>query len=208
LKNNEIQERTLVYREQHKQRLNWMPWLYYSLSEKHKSWAFEWQKEVQDSLAFLETVVVGENCFVSSEAKIFSEPGRGISIQNGSWIGGNAFLHGPIRLGDHCSINHGTKMDGGAAGIVLGSGVRIAPGCALFAFNHGTNSGMEIRNQGVSSKGICIGNNVWIGANCCVADGVTLGNDCIVGMGAVVTKNFPSGVIIGGVPARILKDRN
>ena len=63
-----------------------------------------------------------------------------------------------------------------------------------------------IREQGVTSKGIKIGNNVWIGAKATFLDGAIIGNNCVVAAGAVVNGIFPNNVIIGGVPAKILKE--
>jgi acetyltransferase-like isoleucine patch superfamily enzyme len=201
------EEKLQRYRIQHMKRLNWMPWLYYSLSQKNKAWALEWQGMVQDKLAFLETIVIGDECFISSESNLFAEPGRTISLGHRSWIGGNAFLHGPIQVGEDSSINHGVKMDGGRAGIRIGNGVRIAPGCAIYAFNHMFEVGTPISKQGTSSKGIKICDDVWIGANCSIADGVEIGEGCVVGMGAVVTKSFEAGNILAGVPAKIVRKR-
>lgn len=63
----------LKYREQHKHRLNYMPWLYWTLKPKHRVWAEEWQKEYQAYLMDMETVEIGENCFISPLAHIFAE---------------------------------------------------------------------------------------------------------------------------------------
>ena len=52
-----------------------------------------------------------------------------------------------------------------------------------------------------------IGSNCWIGAKATILDGVHIGDGCIVAAGAVVTKSFPDNVIIGGVPAKIIKYR-
>lgn len=65
-----------------------------------------------------------------------------------------------------------------------------------------------IREQGVSHKGIKIGNNCWIGAGVVFLDGAELGDGCVVGANAVVTKKFPDNVVIAGIPARILTYRN
>jgi len=51
-----------------------------------------------------------------------------------------------------------------------------------------------------------IGSNCWIGNGAAILAGVTLGNNVIVGANAVVTKSFPDNVIIGGVPATIIKE--
>ena len=51
-----------------------------------------------------------------------------------------------------------------------------------------------------------IGSECFIGANAIVMAGVRIGDHCIVGSGAVVTKDVPSGCIVGGNPARILRE--
>ena len=61
----------LKYREQHKHRLNYMPWLYWSLKPKHREWAEAWQKEYQNYLMEMETVEIGNNCFISTTIRYF-----------------------------------------------------------------------------------------------------------------------------------------
>ena len=105
------------------------------------------------------------------------------------------------------SINARVSMDGGAAGLSIGAGSRIATGAAIYAFDHGIRPDRPIREQPVTSQGIAIGQDVWIGANACVTDGVRIGDGAVVGMGAVVTRDIPPGAIVGGAPARIIGDR-
>ena len=192
------------YLAQHKKRLSYMPWLYYSRKPKHKQWASRWQADVQARLASLETITFGEACFIAPEANLFAEPGRDIVIGSRSHIAADVFMHGPIELGEGCSINRGCTLDGGRAGIRIGHRTRIASDAHLFAFNHGMAPERNIADQPVTSTGITIGEDVWIGAGAGIVDGVSIGDKAIVGMKAVVTRSVPAGAKVAGNPARII----
>ena len=56
------------------------------------------------------------------------------------------------------------------------------------------------------AKPVHIGNDVWIGGNVTILPGVTIGNNVVVAAGAVVTKDVPDNCVVGGVPARKIKD--
>ena len=64
---------------------------------------------------------------------------------------------------------------------------------------------MLIREQGVTHKGIKIGNNCWIGAGAVFLDGAEIGDGCVVAANAVVTKKFLSNVVLAGMPAQVVK---
>ncbi|HVH99808.1 MAG TPA: acyltransferase [Enhygromyxa sp.] len=195
------------FREQHKLRLSWMPWLWIEAKPSIRAWAEPWQAEIQARLRALEVVEIGEGCFIAPEARIFAEPNRPVRIGDRVTIAAEVFLHGPITLGDDVSINARVSMDGGRAGIRIGAGVRIATDAKLFAFDHGIDPSDEIRRQPVRSQGITIGRDVWIAAGAGVTDGVTIGDHAVVGMGAVVTRDVPAWAIVAGVPARVIGDR-
>lgn len=184
-----------------------MPWLYHSLKPAQRQWADVWQHELQQQLMEMETVIFAQNCFIAPEARLFAEPGRQIVVGKGSQIAADCFLHGPIRLGENVSINHGVSMDGGRQGIEIGDNSRIAARCTLYAFNHGMDAAKLVREQAVTSKGIRIGSDVWIGANVGIVDGVTIGDGAVVGMGSVVTADVPAFAIVAGNPARLIRMR-
>ena len=202
------QDPLLKYREQHKHRLNYMPWLYWSLKPKNRGWAEEWQKEYQAYLMEMETVEIGENCFISPLAHIFAEPGRKITIGDNSFIAADCTLHGPLEIGNEVAINHHCILDGGRAGIKLHDQVRMAAYCHLYAFDHGMELAQPIYQQPVRSQGIEVGRDVWLGAHVGVKDGVKIDAHAIVGMNSMVTKNVEKATIVAGNPAIFIRDRD
>ncbi|CRK82236.1 maltose O-acetyltransferase [Neobacillus massiliamazoniensis] len=54
-------------------------------------------------------------------------------------------------------------------------------------------------------KQVTIGDNVWIGGRAVINPGVKIGNNVVVASGAVITKDVPDNVVVGGNPARIIK---
>lgn len=198
----------LKYREQHQHRLNYMPWLYWRLKPKHREWALAWQQDYQNYLKEMETIYIGENVFISPLAHLFAEPGRAIHIADNTFIAADCVLHGPLNIGCHVAINHHCILEGGRAGIVIEDQARLAAYTHLYAFEHGISLDEPMYQQPVTSRGIHIGRDVWLGAHVGVKDGVTIGNHAVAGMNSMVTKNVPSCHVVAGNPARFIKDRN
>ena len=115
---------------------------------------------------------------------------------------------GSIKIGDDCSINPYCVLIGGSKGLVLGNGVRIAAHCAIIAENHiYEDYSKYIYQQGIRSKGIIIGDDVWVGMGSKILDGVQISTGSVIGAGSVVTKSTePYGVYVG-VPARKISSR-
>ncbi|SPL72366.1 acyltransferase [Acinetobacter stercoris] len=204
---NEI-DPLLKYREQHKHRLNYMPWLYWTLKPKNRVWAEAWQQEYQAYLMSMETVEIGVNCFISPLAHIFAEPGRKIIIGNDSFIAADCTLHGPIDIGNEVAINHHCILDGGKSGIKIHDQVRIAAYSHLYAFDHGMSLDQPVYQQAVTSKGIEIGKDVWIGAHVGIKDGIKIAQHAVVGMNSMVTKDIHEREIVAGNPARFVRYRD
>ncbi len=194
-------------RQQHEQRMAFMPWLYFSAPPAIRAWATLWQQEVHARLSRLECVDLDPTCFIAPSAQLFAEPHRRIVVGARAAVAAEAFLHGPLQIEEQVSINARVVMDGGKAGIRVGAGSRIATGATLFAFNHGLSPTAPVRGQSATSRGISIGEDVWIGAQAGITDGVTVGDHAVVGMGAVVTKDVPPWAIVAGVPARVIGSR-
>ncbi|GAB1268524.1 DapH/DapD/GlmU-related protein [Aurantivibrio infirmus] len=112
-----------------------------------------------------------------------------------------------ILIGDHVGIGEFSYL-GGGGGLNIGNGTIIGQYFSAHPENHNfDNPVVPIRSQGVSRKGIVIGENCWIGSKVTILDGVELGANCIVAAGSVVTKSFKSNDIVAGVPAKVVGNR-
>jgi acetyltransferase-like isoleucine patch superfamily enzyme len=112
-----------------------------------------------------------------------------------------------IEVGDNVGIGEFAYL-GGAGGVCIGRDCIIGQYFSCHPENHFYNDiTIPIRMQGVSREGISIGKNCWIGSKVTVLDGVSIGDGCVIAAGAVVTKSFPADSVIGGTPAKLLKER-
>lgn len=85
--------------------------------------------------------------------------------------------------------------------ITVGEGVKISEDVLIRdSDNHTIIGGKE------KTAPIHIGNHVWIGAKAIILKGVTIGNGAVIAAGAVVTKDVPANALVGGVPAKIIKE--
>lgn len=174
-------------------------------------------------------VFLGKNCNISHKPNILFR--KNVTIENDVTIDGyakNKLIFGNnvkvgayslvsctshlskygvgLTIGNNSAFGRFTEF-GAAGGIEIGEDVIAGSYISFHSENHNfSDSSLLIRDQGVTSKGIKIGNNVWIGAKATFLDGAIIGNNCVVAAGAVVNGIFPNNVIIGGVPAKILKE--
>jgi acetyltransferase-like isoleucine patch superfamily enzyme len=94
-----------------------------------------------------------------------------------------------------------TFMDRG--GIRIGNGVMIAPRVSLITGGHPLP--LAERRDHLSFAPIVIEDDVWIGTAAVITQGVTIGAGAVVAAGAVVTRDVPTGTMVAGVPARVIK---
>ena len=109
---------------------------------------------------------------------------------------------GNIHVGRNVFINAGCHFQD-QGGIWIDDGALIGHNCVLATLNHGF---APDDRQNLYPAPIHIGRGVWIGANCTITAGITLGDHSIVAAGAVVTKDVAPMTIVGGVPAKKIKD--
>jgi acetyltransferase-like isoleucine patch superfamily enzyme len=116
-------------------------------------------------------------------------------------------------IGDYITIGNNVGIGefaylGGAGGLEIGDECIVGQYLSCHPENHNyQDTSISIRHQGVSRKGIKIGKNCWIGSKVTILDGVSIGDGSIIAAGSVVTKSFPENSILGGVPAKLLKNR-
>lgn len=88
-------------------------------------------------------------------------------------------------------------------GITIEDDVLIGPKVSLITENHPLN---PEERKGLTGKPILIKKNAWIGANATILPGVTIGENAVVAAGAVVSKDVPDNTIVGGIPAKFIKN--
>lgn len=87
-------------------------------------------------------------------------------------------------------------------GIYIDDGCLIGHQTVIATINHGQLP--EERGDNYPAP-VRIGKNVWVGAGVKILPGVSIGDNSIIAAGAVVTKDIPENIIVGGIPAKILK---
>lgn len=160
------------------------------------------------NIVFGKSVTIDKNCIIdgySSEKIII---GDCVKIGAYSTLSSTSHLskYGKgLKIGNNSAVGQFTEF-GAAGGIEIGNDVIMGSYVSFHSENHIFGDSTKlIREQGVTSKGIKIGNNIWVGAKVTFLDGCSVGNNSVVAAGAVVNGIYPENSIIGGVPAKVLK---
>ena len=113
---------------------------------------------------------------------------------------------GAIIIGDNSLIGISSTLIGP---VTIGKDVLLAQNVVVSGLNHGYEDiHTSIREQKVLTEPVIIDDEVWIGANVSITSGVTIGKHSIIAAGSTVVKSVPPYSIVGGNPARILKQYN
>lgn len=92
----------------------------------------------------------------------------------------------------------------GGNGIHFGRNVILGPGVQIISMNHSPND----YTKHLKCEPICIGDNVWIGANSTILPSVNIGHNVIIGAGSIITKDIPSNCIAAGNPCKFIKPKD
>lgn len=179
---------------------------------------------------------ISKNIFIGKRVKLIEKKylaiGAKTKIHDHSKI--DALSSEGVKIGEQCVLGRNTTMEctgslehlgkgviigdrttfgndcffGAAGGINIGNDVVAGQYIRFHSENHKYNDVTElIKNQGVTHKGIKVGNNCWIGSGVVFLDGAKLSDGCVVAANAVVSNSFPENSVIGGIPAKIIRYR-
>lgn len=113
--------------------------------------------------------------------------------------------HSGIKIGRDSLIGEYTVIRG-QGGVTIGDRVYTSPFTQIIAVNHVFDDpARSFVDQGITAEGIVIEDDVWLGAGAVITDGVRVGRGAVVAAGAVVTQDVPPHTVVGGVPARVIK---
>ena len=137
--------------------------------------------------------------------KVFfgAKVGRRVVFYSNIWI----FTGRNLILGDDVDLATGVLIttDGGVS---IGARTLVGYGTKILSSNHNIPKlPNRIFDSGHTKAPVIIGKDAWLGANCIILPGVTIGDGAIVAAGSVVTKDVPTNVLVGGIPAKIIKER-
>lgn len=131
--------------------------------------------------------------------------GSNNAFTQGAWLWpmDNGFCGIRICIGSNNYFNRNLMLD--ACGLIeIGNDNMVGPDVYITDSNHRFGPGLDPHRLPMDVGKVKIGNCCWIGAKAIILKDVELGDGCVVAAGAVVTKSFPAGSVVAGVPARLL----
>jgi len=165
-------------------------------------------------LRFADNVRLGNGVYLDENVYLHACP-QGIEIGDETIVMHGAVLHvynfrdmphSGIKIGRQSLVGEYSVIRG-QGGVAIGDRVYTSPFTQIIAVNHVFDDpDRPFVEQGVTAEGIVIEDDVWLGAGAVITDGVRVGRGSVVAAGAVVTRDVPPHTVVGGVPARVLKE--
>jgi acetyltransferase-like isoleucine patch superfamily enzyme len=156
-------------------------------------------------LRFASEIRLGAGCYLDEGVYIHA---CGSLVMHGAVLHVYNFRdlpHAGIRVGANSLIGEYTVIRG-QGGVEIGDRVYTSPLTQIIAVNHVFDDPTRsFVDQGITAEGIVIEDDVWLGSGAIVTDGVRIGRGAVVAAGAVVTTDVPPHMVVGGVPARVLR---
>lgn len=135
---------------------------------------------------------------LGNHAHVIATPDKKVRLTVWSNLAGE----GRIEIGNYCLICPGVRISSALY-------IKIGDNCMFANEAFVTDAdwhGIYDRSESVGNAApVIIGNNVWVGDRAMIFKGVTVGDNSIIGAGAVVIKDVPPNVCVGGNPAQVVK---
>jgi maltose O-acetyltransferase len=133
---------------------------------------------------------------------MFQACGRNVTIEPGASFGGGS----KVKLGDYSGLGKNARIPNN---IEIGNHVMIGQDVLVIGQNHNfSDSERPMREQGLGPVlPVVIEDDVWIGSRVIILPGRRIGSGAVVGAGAVVTRDVRPYDIVGGNPARVIRNR-
>ncbi len=170
--------------------------------------------ENQVRLRFANYIWLNNGVYLDQNCYLHACP-NGIVIDEGTIVMHGAILHvynfrdlpnAGIKIGKNSLIGEYCVIRG-QGGVEIGDRVYTSPFTQIIAVNHVFDDRKRpFTEQGITARGIVIESDVWLGAGAIITDGVRVGKGAVVAAGAVVTKDVAPYTVVGGVPAKIIKE--
>ena len=167
-------------------------------------------------LRFANRLRLGAGAYLDQGVYIHACP-QGVVIGAGTLVMHGAILHvynfrnlpkAGIFIGRDSLIGEYNVIRG-QGGVTIGDRVYTSPMVQIVAVNHVfADPKRSFVEQGITAEGIVIEDDVWIGSGAVITDGVRVGKGAVIAAGAVVTKDVAPHTVVGGVPARLLREIN
>ena len=165
-------------------------------------------------LRFADHIHLGHGAYLDEGVYLHACP-QGIKIGDNSLVMHGAVLHvynfrglphAGIQIGRDCLVGEYSVIRG-QGGVTIGDRVYTSPFTQIIAVDHiFDDPNRPFIEQGITAQGIVIEDDVWLGSGAVITDGVRVGKGAVVAAGAVVTKDVPPHTVVGGVPARPIKE--
>jgi maltose O-acetyltransferase len=151
---------------------------------------------------------LGKGSYIRRGVKISGNPKR-IVIGSNFQVYEQCFFgissKGWVQTGNNGLFGVGCYLNASEGRIILGDGVAVGPYCKFYSFSHNYRPGSAYIDESVTGD-IHVGDNVFIGSDSVILPGITIGNNSVVAAGSVVTRNVEENTLVGGVPAKIIKN--
>lgn len=131
---------------------------------------------------------------------IMKSVGKKVNIEKGAYFTSEVEIGNNSGIGINCEIN---------GPVIIGDNVMMGPEVVIYTAQHEiSDTNKPINSQGfTSNRKVTIGNDVWIGRRVIIMPGVTIGDGAVIGAAAVVTHNVAPYDIVGGIPAKTIRNR-